>query len=143
RALGVASYLDGARLFNAAAASGTALRTLAAPFDLVSVALSKGLGCPVGSLLAGKKSDIARATRARRMFGGALRQSGILAAAGLYALDHNLGRLGEDHANARLIAERLAGVKGVALDLATVQSNIIIFRMAPGARDAATVVARA
>jgi len=143
RELGVTSYLDGARLFNVAAATGTALETLAAPFDLVSVALSKGLGCPVGSLLAGRKGDIARAVQARRRFGGALRQSGILAAAGLYALDHNLGRLGEDHANARLIAERLAGVKGVDLDLATVQTSIIIFRMAPGAPDAATIVARA
>jgi threonine aldolase len=143
REVGVASYLDGARLFNAASASGASLAMLAAPFDLVSVALSKGLGCPIGSLLAGRKSEIARAMRARRMFGGALRQSGILAAAGLYALDHNLGRLVEDHANARLLAERLAGVRGVDLDLTTVQTNIVIFRMAPGAPDAATVVARA
>ncbi len=77
------------------------------------------------------------------MFGGALRQAGIVAAAGLYALDHNLTRLPEDHGNARLIAERLAEVKGVQLDLATVQSNIVIFRLAAGAPDAATVVARA
>jgi threonine aldolase len=143
RELGIASYLDGARLFNAAAASNRSLAELAAAFDLVSVALSKGLGCPVGSLLAGRKSDIVRAVRARRMFGGALRQSGILAAAGLYALDHNLARLGEDHANARLIAERLAAVRGVRLDLATVQSNIVIFRTEEGAPDAATVVSRA
>ncbi len=141
--VGVATYLDGARLFNAAAASGRTLAALAAPFDLVSVALSKGLGCPVGSLIAGRKGDIARAVRARRMFGGALRQSGILAAAGLYALDHNLERLAEDHANARLMAERLVGVKGVDLDLSTVQSNIVIFRMASGAPDAATIVKRA
>jgi len=141
--LGVASYLDGARLFNAAAASNRSLAALAAPFDLVSVALSKGLGCPVGSVIAGRAADIQRAVRARRMFGGALRQAGILAAAGLYALDHNLTRLPEDHANARRIAERLADVKGVTLDLATVQSNIVIFRMAEGAPDAATVVARA
>jgi len=77
------------------------------------------------------------------MFGGAMRQSGILAAAGLWALDHNLGRLAEDHANARLLAERLVGLRGVDLDLATVQSNIVIFHMAEGAPDAATVVARA
>jgi threonine aldolase len=141
--LGVASYLDGARLFNAAAASKRSLAALAAPFDLVSVALSKGLGCPVGSVIAGRAADIQRAVRARRMFGGALRQAGILAAAGLYALDNNLARLPEDHANARLIAERLADVKGVTLDLATVQSNIVIFRMTEGAPDAATVVARA
>jgi threonine aldolase len=143
RQLGVGTYLDGARLFNAAAATEKSLAELAAPFDVVSVALSKGLGCPVGSLVAGSKATIARAVRARRMFGGALRQSGILAAAGLYALDHNLERLSEDHANARLIAERIAGLPGITLDLATVQSNIIIFEMAAGAPDAAAIVARA
>jgi threonine aldolase len=143
RELSLASYLDGARLFNAAAASGQTLAALAAPFDVVSVALSKGLGCPVGSLIAGRHDDIARAKRARRMFGGAMRQSGILAAAGLYALDHNLSRLAEDHANARLLAEQLAGLRGVSLDLATVQSNIVIFRMQAVAPDAATIVARA
>jgi threonine aldolase len=143
RELGVASYLDGARLFNTAAATGRCVAELAAPFDLASVALSKGLGCPVGSLIAGRKAEIAAAVRVRRMFGGAMRQSGILAAAGLYALDHNIARLPEDHANARLLAEPLVGVRGVVLDLATVQSNIVIFRMAEGAPDAATVVARA
>ena len=134
RELGVASYLDGARLFNTAAATGETLASLAAPFDLVSVALSKGLGCPVGSLVAGPSQFITKAVRARRMFGGAMRQSGILAAAGLYALEHNRARLTEDHANARLIAERLAGVAGVVLDLATVQTNIVIFRLERDAR---------
>lgn len=143
RALGVASYLDGARLFNAAAASSARLADLAQPFDLVGVALSKGLGCPVGSLIAGGAADITRGVRARRMLGGAMRQSGILAAAGLYALDHHLARLPEDHANARLIAERLSGIRGVRLDLATVQSNIVIFRLEEGTPDAATMVARA
>ena len=143
RELGLATYLDGARLFNVAASSDHSLAALAAPFDFVSVALSKGLGCPVGSLIAGRYAGIVRARRARRMFGGAMRQSGILAAAGLYALDHNLARLVEDHANARLLAERLAGLRGVSLDLATVQSNIVIFRMQEGAPDAATIVARA
>ena len=143
RARGVRSYLDGARLFNAAAANGRSLAELAAPFDLVGVALSKGLGCPVGSLLAGPKALISAAVRQRRMFGGAMRQSGIVAAAGLYALEHNLGRLGEDHANARLMAQRIAQAPGALLDLATVQSNIVIFRCAPGAPDAAAVVARA
>jgi len=143
RELGMASYLDGARLFNAAAASGRSLAELAEPFDLVSVALSKGLGCPVGSVLAGSRAEIARAHRARRMFGGAMRQAGILAAAGLWALDHNIDRLGEDHANARLLAERLAGLRGVELDLATVQSNIVIFHLAEGTPDAAKIVARA
>jgi threonine aldolase len=143
RELGMASYLDGARLFNAAAASGRTLAELVAPFDLVSVALSKGLGCPVGSVLAGRRADIARGLRARRMLGGAMRQSGILAAAGLWALDHNLARLTEDHVNARLLAERLAGLSGVELDLATVQTNIVIFRLKESAPDAATIVARA
>ncbi len=141
--LGIASYLDGARLFNAAAASGRRLADLAAPFDLVSVAMSKGLGCPVGSVLAGRHAYIARAHRARRMFGGAMRQAGILAAAGLWALDHHLDRLAEDHVNARLLAEKLAGLRGVELDLATVQTNIVIFHMAEGMPDAAAIVAGA
>jgi threonine aldolase len=143
RELGLASYLDGARLFNTATATGRSLAELAAPFDVVSVALSKGLGCPVGSIIAGRYAGIVRARRARRMFGGAMRQSGILAAAGLYALDHNLERLVEDHVNAKILAERLAGLHGVCLDLATVQSNIVIFRMEEGTPDAATIVARA
>lgn len=143
RELGVRSYLDGARLFNAAAASGRSLAELAAPFDVVGVALSKGLGCPVGSLIAGPRDLINAAVRQRRMFGGAMRQSGIVAAAGLHALEHNLARLGEDHANARAMAQRIAQAQGVLLDLSTVQSNIVIFRCAEGAPDAATVVARA
>jgi threonine aldolase len=143
RELGVGSYLDGARLFNAAAASGHRLAELAAPFDVVSVALSKGLGCPVGSLVAADRPTIARAVRIRRMFGGAMRQSGILAAAGIFALDHNMARLAEDHANARLLAERLAGLAAVELDLATVQTNIVIFRLGPGALDAEGIMARA
>jgi len=143
REFGMKSYLDGARLFNTAAATGRSLAELAASFDVVSVALSKGLGCPVGSVIAGPREDISRAMRARRMFGGAMRQSGILAAAGLWALDHNLERLTEDHGNARLLAERIAGLRGIGLDLQTVQSNIVIFHMEEGAPDAATVVARA
>ena len=115
---------------------------MAAPFDVVAVALSKGLGCPVGSLIAGSKEAMTRAVRARRMFGGAMRQSGILAAAGLFALDHNLERLAEDHANARLIAERVAETKAT-MDLATVQSNIVIFHLPPTLPDAAEVVRRA
>jgi threonine aldolase len=143
RELGMRSYLDGARLFNAAAACGRSLAELAAPFDLVSVALSKGLGCPVGSVVVGTQAEIARAHRARRMFGGAMRQAGILAAAGLWALDHNLDRLAEDHGNARLLAERLAGLRGIEIDLSTVQSNIVIFHLAEDAPDAAAIVARA
>jgi len=143
RALGIRTYLDGARLFNAAAACERSVAELAAPFEIVSVALSKGLGCPVGSLIAGPASEIARAVRFRRMFGGAMRQAGILAAAGLYALEHNLARLSEDHAHAKLIAERVSKLAGVRLDLTTVQSNIVIFHMEAGAPDAATIAARA
>src|SRR5205823_5518180 len=143
REAGIATYLDGARLFNAAAASGLSLAELAQPFDLVSVALSKGLGCPVGSVLTGSAEMMARAARQRRMFGGAMRQSGILAAAGLYALDHNISRLAADHANARLIGERLAGLPSVTLDLTTVQTNIVIFQLGDALPDASAVAARA
>jgi threonine aldolase len=143
RELGARSYLDGARLFNAAAASNHSVAALAALFDVVSVAMSKGLGCPVGSLVAGGKADMTRAVRVRRMFGGAMRQAGILAAAGLYALKNNLSRLAEDHANARRVAEAVAGLPQVKLDLATVQTNIVIFHMADGAPDAPAIAARA
>jgi threonine aldolase len=143
RDAGIGSYLDGARLFNAAAASGKPLAEIAAPFDLASVALSKGLGCPVGSVLAGPKAMMAAAVTARRRFGGAMRQSGILAAAGLYALDRNVARLADDHANARTIAEAVAPIPGVILDLATVQTNIVIFRLAPDLPDAPAIVTAA
>jgi threonine aldolase len=143
RERGVTSYQDGARLWNAALASGRTLAALAAPFDLVGVAFSKGLGAPGGSMLAGSRALIERATRHRRMLGGAMRQVGIFAAAALHALDHHLDRLSEDHAHARLIAERLARSPRVTIDLATVQTNIVVFDTAPGAPDAAAVVERA
>jgi threonine aldolase len=137
RAVNVGSYLDGARRVKVA--RGRSLAELAAPFDVVSVALSKGLGCPVGSVIAGTQEAMRRGVRARRMLGGALRQSGILAAAGLYALDQGFDRLAEDHANARLIAERIAQTEA-DIDMATVQTNIVIFRLPPHLPDAATVV---
>jgi threonine aldolase len=143
RERGIASFLDGARLWNAAIASGRSEAELAAPFDLVSVAFSKGLGAPGGSLLAGSRQLIQRANRHRRMLGGAMRQNGIFAAAALHALEHHRARLADDHANARALAEAIAGAPGVELDRATVQTNIVIFRLAPGAMDAATLVARA
>jgi threonine aldolase len=143
RERGLASFLDGARLWNAAVASGRKPAELAAPFDLVAVALSKGLGAPGGSLLAGPRELIERAVRYRRMSGGAMRQVGILAAAGLHALERHMGRLAEDHANARLIAERLGESRRIAIDLATAQTNILVFSVAEGAPDAATLVARA
>jgi threonine aldolase len=143
RERGLASFLDGARLWNAAVASGRKPAELAAPFDLVAVALSKGLGAPGGSLLAGSRELIERAVRYRRMSGGAMRQVGIYAAAGLYALERHMDRLAEDHANARLVAERLAESRRIAIDLATAQTNILVFSVADGAPDAAAVVARA
>lgn len=139
----VATYLDGARLLNAAIALGRPVAELAAPFGLVSVALSKGLGAPGGSLLAGTREQIESAVRYRRMFGGAMRQVGIFAAAGLYALDHHFDRLAEDHANARLIAERLALSPHVVLNPASVETNIIVFGLTADARDGPGVVSRA
>jgi threonine aldolase len=140
---GVATYLDGARLWNASVASRRPLAELARSFDLVGVAFSKGLGAPGGSILAGARDVVQRAVRYRRMFGGTMRQIGILGAACLYALEHNVERLAEDHANALRIAERLAASPRIILDLALVQTNIIVFRLADDAPDAPTLVARA
>lgn len=127
---GLTTYCDGARLLNAAVAAGRPAAELAAPFDLVSLSLSKGLGAPSGSMLAGSREVIGRAHRYRRMLGGAMRQVGILAAAGTYALAHNVGRLAEDHANARRLAEHLGESELIGLDLERVQTNIVLFAVA-------------
>lgn len=141
---GLAMHLDGARLLNAQVATGTPAKELAAPFDSVSLCLSKGLGAPVGSLVAGTKAWVHRAHRRRKMLGGGMRQAGILAAAGLWALEHNVARLAEDHANARRFAEGIARAPGVALDVAAVETNIVIWELLPEAPlDAAAFVARA
>jgi threonine aldolase len=139
----IATYLDGARLWNAAVASRCSPADLAAPFDLIGASFSKGLGAPAGAILAGSRDTIARAHRYRRMLGGAMRQIGILTAAAIHALDHHYDRLAEDHASARRIADRLAHSARITLDPTTVRTNIIVFTLAPGAPDAATVVARA
>ncbi|MGH8676326.1 MAG: threonine aldolase family protein [Burkholderiales bacterium] len=139
----ISSYLDGARLWNVSVATRQPLRALAAPFDLVGASLSKGLGAPGGSMLAGARDLIERAVRYRRMLGGAMRQSGIFAAAGLYAIEHHFERLAEDHANAQRIAERLAQSERILLDLTSVQTNIIVFSLSARAPDANTVVTRA
>jgi threonine aldolase len=139
----IATYLDGARIWNSAVALGRRPAELAAPFDLVGVSLSKGLGAPIGSLLAGSRALIERCVRHRRMLGGAMRQVGLMAAAGLYAIENNYERLAEDHANARLIAGRLSQCARVSLDMATVQTNIVVFHLREGAADGAAVVARA
>lgn len=112
---GLATHLDGARLFNAAVASGTTPRELAAGFDSVSICLSKGLGAPVGSVLLGSDALIASGKRWRKMLGGGMRQSGILAAAGLHALDHHVERLADDHARAQTLAAGLREIKGLTL----------------------------
>ena len=139
----VATYLDGARLWNAAVASGRTPRDLAGPFDMAMVALSKGLGAPGGSVLVGTREHIQMARRYRRMLGGAMRQTGHYAAAGLWALQNNYDRLAEDHDNARAISERLARSERVRLDPQSVQTNIVVFGLGDGAPDAATVVAHA
>jgi threonine aldolase len=139
RRLGMRLHLDGARLLNAAVVLGEEPRALAGGFDTVSMCFSKGLGAPVGSILAGSRVAMARALRFRRMFGGGLRQSGILAAAALYALDHNVERLAEDHANARWLAGRLATLPGLVVDAAP-PSNIVMVDLAaplPAARELA------
>lgn len=130
-ALGMHVHLDGARLWNASVASGVALREFAATADTASMCFSKGLGAPVGSVLAGPTELIERARRFRKMFGGAMRQAGLLAAAALYALDHNIERLAEDHANARRLAEAIGRIPGLSVDADTVESNIVIFDVDP------------
>lgn len=122
-------HLDGARLMNACVATGLKPTDYTRYADSVSMCFSKGLGAPVGSIVAGPRDLITRAHRFRKMFGGAMRQAGILAAAALYATDHNVERLAEDHANARRLAEALAELPGIGLDPATVETNIVIFEI--------------
>ena len=128
KAQGVAAHLDGARLANAAAASGRSLAELAAPFDTVSLCLSKGLGAPVGSVLAGDNDSMARALRFRKMYGGGMRQAGVIAAAGLYALEHQAQRLVDDHRRARRLGEALDGLAGVTAD--PPETNLVYFTLA-------------
>lgn len=125
---GLATHLDGARLFNAAVAQGRPVAELAAPFDSVSVCFSKGLGTPAGSALVGSKALIERAHRWRKMLGGGMRQAGILAAAAIHALDHHVERLAEDHAHARRLAEGLQGLPGVSVQ--PPQTNIVFVDVA-------------
>lgn len=127
RERGLALHLDGARLWNAAVATGREPSDLCAPFDTVSTCLSKGLGAPVGSVLSGPRSVVARARRVRKMLGGGMRQAGILAAAGLYALEHHRDRLATDHGLARAFAEQMALSPAVEIDPSSVETNIVIF----------------
>lgn len=140
---GVSTYLNGTRLWNAAAALERPVAELCDPFDLVSVGLAKGLGAPAGALLAGSSDLIAQCRRYRRMSGGAMMQVGFLAAAGLYALEHNFEQFATDNANARLIAERLAGSDRVKIYLDHVRTNILMFGLSDNAPDATTLAAQA
>lgn len=127
RERGLRMHLDGARLMNACVATGIAPAEYARPFDTVATCFSKGLGAPVGSAVAGTAAVIRRVHRFRKMFGGAMRQAGIVAAAAEYALEHNVERLAEDHDNAKRLARALAEMPGVSIDLAAVETNIVYF----------------
>lgn len=122
-------HLDGARIWNAHVATGLSLPELTRPFDSVSVCLSKGLGAPIGSLILGSAGFVARCLRERKLFGGGMRQVGIIAAAGLHAVKHNIPRLKEDHQNARLLAESIDRLDGLRVDLDRVQTNIVVIRI--------------
>jgi threonine aldolase len=137
---GLKLHLDGARIWNAHVASGAPLKDIATPCDTVSVCLSKGLGAPIGSLLVGDAPTIALARRARKLYGGGMRQAGIIAAAGLYALEHHIERMADDHRRIRGMAERLATVPGLEVDLDKVQTNMVYAGTRGTGRKAAEIV---
>lgn len=141
RKAGLRLHLDGARIWNACVAAGRGPAEYAAHFDTVSCCFSKGLGAPVGSAVAGDRATIARVHRFRKMFGGTMRQSGVLAAAALHALDHHVDRLAEDHANARRLADGLRAVPGVSIAM-PVETNMVFFDLAPDLGAAAEFCAR-
>jgi threonine aldolase len=142
RARGMKLHIDGARLWNAHIATGTPMIEYAKRVDTVAVCFSKGLGAPAGSMLAGPKDFIARAHRFRKVFGGGMRQVGVLAAAALYALDEHLERLAEDHANAWYFADALSDLRAFSIDMAAVQTNIVILDPAPSGIGVADALAR-
>jgi threonine aldolase len=143
RSAGVGIHLDGARLWNASVATGIPIHAYAALADVVSVCLSKGLGAPVGSLLAGTKDQIAEARVWRKRLGGGWRQAGVLAAAGSYALEHHLVRLADDHAHARALAERLADARPGIVDVAEVDTNIVVLHLTETGPSAAQAAEKA
>jgi threonine aldolase len=126
---GLKVHMDGARLFNAVVASGRSVAEICRHVDTVSICFSKGLGCPMGSILVGSRDEIYRARRARKLFGGALRQAGIVAASAVYAMEHHVERLRDDHDNARAFAEAIRGISGVTWEHPDVQTNIVFFRI--------------
>ena len=135
-------HLDGARLWNAIVATGIAAKEWARHFDTVSVCFSKGLGAPVGSALAGPKATIAKARRTRKLFGGGMRQAGIIAAGCLYALDHHIERLADDHRNAQILAQAVADTPGLYLTPPEVDTNLVWFRIDPELGSAKDITAR-
>jgi threonine aldolase len=139
---GLKVHMDGARLFNAVVASDTSAAEMCQSVDTVSICFSKGLGCPMGSVLVGTKADIARARRARKLFGGALRQAGIVAAAALYAMEHHVARLKVDHDNARAFAEEIRRIDGITLEPAEVETNLVFFNVDPELGNAGQLSAR-
>lgn len=141
REAGLALHMDGARLLNAVVASGVSARDYAGAFDSAWIDLSKGLGGPVGGVLAGSREFIREAWRLKQRWGGAMRQSGFLAAAGIYALDHHVERLAEDHDNARLLAQGLSEMPGIALSGGEVETNIVFFDVAGTGRTPAEIIA--
>jgi threonine aldolase len=138
----LATHLDGARLFNAVVATSISAREWSQHFDTVSVCFSKGLGAPIGSALAGPKDLIAKARRARKLFGGGMRQAGVIAAAALYALEHHVDRLADDHTHAKIFAEAIASCPKFELRPAKIDTNIVIFHVNPSIGTAADVVAQ-
>lgn len=136
---GLLMHLDGARLLHACVAGGYSPQDLAANFDTISICLSKGLGAPVGSVVVSDAERIGRAIKIRKQYGGGMRQAGILAAAGIYALEHNIERLAEDHARAARLARALAGMKLVRLNPEEIQTNIVIFDISPTKKTSAQV----
>ncbi len=142
RSHGLATHLDGARLFNAVVAAGIPAAKWAQHFDTVSVCFSKGLGAPIGSALVGPPDVIAKARRYRKLFGGGMRQAGIIAAAALYGLDHHIERLKEDHQNARVLAAAIRETEGLTLSPPEIDTNIVIFQVDPQLGTAAEFAAR-
>jgi len=133
-------HLDGARLWNAVIATVIPLHKWARYFDSVSVCLSKGLGAPIGSVIAGTEDFIKKARRNRKMYGGGMRQVGIIAAAGIYAIENNFNRIAEDHRNARLLAERLSQIEGIQIETESVQTNIVVINIEKSKKDVSQVI---
>jgi threonine aldolase len=136
---GLSMHMDGARVLNAVVASNVSARDFAEPFDTMWLDLSKGLGCPFGAVLAGSKDIIDQAWQWKQRMGGAMRQAGVIAAAGVYALENNVARMAEDHSNARFFAERIAEIPGIGIDPSGVETNLVFFDVAETGLDAAQV----